>query len=86
MPLTMELDVLTLTLLTFGAGLFFVGFPGGAAVNNLPASEEDTGDTHSIPGLGRYAGEGYLQYSHLENFMDRGSFQAPVHSVAKSWT
>ena len=82
----MVLDVLTLTLLTFGAGLFFVGFPGGAAVNNLPASEEDTGDTHSIPGLGRYAGEGYLQYSHLENFMDRGSFQAPVRRVAKTWT
>ena len=82
----MELDVLTLTLLTFGAGLFFVGLTGGAAVKNLPASEGDMGDTGSIPGLGRYPGVGYLQYSHLENFMDRGSFQAPVHGVAKSWT
>ena len=82
----MEQDVLTLTLLTFGAGLFFVGLTGGAAVKNLPASEGDMGDTGSIPGLGRYPGVGYLQYSHLENFMDRGSFQAPVHGVAKSWT
>ena len=82
----MELDVLTLTLLTFGAGLFFVGLTGGAAVKNLPASEGDMGDTGSIPGLGRYPGVGYLQYSHLENFIDRGSFQAPVHGVAKSWT
>ena len=82
----MELDVLTLTLLTFGACLFFVGFPGGAAVKNLPASEGDMGDTGLIPGLGRYPGVGYLQYSPLENFMDRGSFQAPVHGVAKSWT
>ena len=43
----------------------------------------------SIPGLGRSPGEwnGYLlQYSYLENFMDRGAWQATVHGVAKSRT
>ena len=41
-----------------------------------------------IPGLGRYPGEGNgypLQYSYLENSMDRGAWQAPVHGVAKGW-
>jgi len=39
--------------------------------------------------LGRSPGEGNgnpLQYSHLENLMDRGAWQATVHGVAKSWT
>ena len=47
------------------------------------------GDTGSIPGLGRSAGEGNsypLQYSCLENPMDRGAWWAIVHGVAKSWT
>ena len=41
------------------------------------------------PGLGRSSGEGNgtpLQYSCLENPMDRGAWQATVHGVAKSWT
>ena len=41
----------------------------------------------SIPGLGRSAGEGNgypLQYSGLENSMDRGAWQATVHGVTKS--
>ena len=49
----------------------------------------DTGDTGSIPGLGRSPGERNgkpLQYSCLENLMDRGVWQATVHQVAKSWT
>ena len=40
-----------------------------------------------IPGLGRSPGEGNgnpLQYSCLENFMDRGAWWATVHGVAKS--
>ena len=52
-------------------------------VKNLPASVEDLG---SIPGLGRSPGEGNgnpLQYSCLENPMDRGALQAMVHGVAK---
>ena len=47
------------------------------------------GDPGSIPGLGRSSGEGNgnpLQYLCLENPMDRGTWQATVHSVAKSQT
>ena len=43
----------------------------------------------SIPGLGRFPGEGNdypLRYSCLENFMDRGAWWATVHGVAKSQT
>ena len=48
---------------------------------------EDTGDSGSIPGLGRSPGGGYdrpLQYSCLENPMDRGAWQAAVYRVTKS--
>ena len=44
------------------------------------------GDMSSIPGLGRFAGEGNgnpLQYSCLQNSMDRGAWQATVHGVTK---
>ena len=44
------------------------------------------GDLRSIPGLGRSPGEGndcLLQYSGLENSMDRGAWQAAVHGVAR---
>ena len=47
------------------------------------------GDLGSIPGEGRSSGEGNgnpLQYSCLENPMDRGAWWATVHGVAKSWT
>ena len=61
-----------------------MGFPGGAVVKNLPANAGiagdagdvgDVGDVGSIPGLGRSLGVGNgnpLQYSCLENSMDRG--------------
>ena len=55
-------------------------------VKNPPAT---WGDLGSIPGLGRYPGEGKgypLQYSGLENSMDRGAWQATVHGVAKTQT
>ena len=52
-------------------------------VKNLPA---DSGDTGSIPGLGRSPGEGNdnpLQYSCLEDSMDRAAWQATVHGVSR---
>ena len=61
-----------------------LAFPGGSAVKNPPVN---AGDTGSVPGPGRSPGEGNgnpLQYSCLENPMDRGAWQATVHGVAKS--
>jgi len=62
------------------------GFPGGS---NSKESACNVGDPGLIPGYGRSPGEGNgnpLQYSFLENSMDRGAWQATVHRVAKSWT
>ena len=59
------------------------------AVKNLPANAGDVRDVGLIPELGRSpgGGNGYpLQYSCLENPMDRRAWWATVHSVAKSWT
>ena len=56
-------------------------------VKNLLANAGDAGDVGSIPGSGRSPGEGNvnpLQYSCLENFMDKGSWPAVVYGVAKS--
>ena len=56
-------------------------------VKNLPANARDIRDMGSIPGLGRSTGEGNgnpLQYSSLENPMDRGAWRAAVHGVAES--
>ena len=58
-------------------------------VKNLPASAGDCRSMGLIPGLGRSPGEGNgnrLQYSCLENPMDRGAWWAMVHRVAKSCT
>ena len=55
-------------------------------VKNLPASTGDIGDLGSIPRLGGSPGEGNgnpLQYSCLENPMDRESWWVTVHGVAK---
>ena len=65
-----------------------VGFPGGSVVKNPPASAGDPRDTGSIPGLGRSLRAGHdnpFQYSYLKNPMDRGTWQATVHRVPKSW-
>ena len=62
------------------------GFPGGSVVKNPPPH---AGDSGLIPGLGRSPGEGNgnpLQYSCLENPMDRGVWQATVHGVTQSRT
>ena len=58
-------------------------------VKNPPAYVGDARDVGSIPGSGRSPGGGYgnpLQYSRLENPMDKGAWQATVHWVAKSQT
>ena len=63
-------------------------FPGGASDKEPTWHAGDVRDEGSIPGLG-IPGEGNgnpLQYSCLENPMDRGAWQAMVHGVAKSWT
>ena len=62
------------------------GFPGGSDSKESACS---AGDPGLIPWLGRYPGEGNdnpLQYTCLENSMDRGAWQATVHGVTKSWT
>ena len=58
-------------------------------VKNLPTNAGDIRDASSISGLGRSSGgwhDNPLQYSHLENPMDRGAWRATVHRVAKSRT
>ena len=58
-------------------------------VKNPPANAGDESDTGSIPGSGRSPGVGNgnsLQYSCLENPMDKGAWQATDHRVAKSQT
>ena len=58
-------------------------------VKNLPANAGDIGEAGLILGLGRSPGEGKgnpLQNSCLENSMDRGVWQDPVHGVTKSQT
>ena len=66
-----------------------MGFPGGSVGKESAYKAGDAGDMGSIPGLGRSPGGGHsnpLQCSCLENPMDRGSWQAIVHRVAKSQT
>ena len=65
------------------------GFPGGSVVKNLPANAEGTGDVGLIPGSGRSPGGGHgnpLQYSRLENFMDRGVWWVQSMGLQKSQT
>ena len=63
------------------------GSPGGSVVNNLPANAGDTRDAGSFLGSGRSPREengSPLQYSCLENPMDRGAWRAAVPGVTKS--
>ena len=62
-----------------------MGLPGGTVVKNLPAK---AGDTGSIPGSGRLEKEVATHSSILARKISvyRGSWQATVHGVAKSWT
>ena len=62
------------------------GFPSGSDSKESVCNEGDPG---SIPGLRRFPGEGKgnpLQYSCLENAMDRGAWWATVYGVTKRWT
>ena len=64
--------------------LLTTGFPGGSMVKNLSAN---AGNSTLIPGLGRPPGEGNgysLQYSCLENSMNKGTWRATIHGVTKS--
>ena len=77
-----EFIFITVKFVSFGEGW---DLPCGSVVKN-PADSRDMG---SIPGSGRYPGEGNgtpFQYSCLENPMDGGAWQATVHGVAKSRT
>ena len=61
-------------------------FTGSSMVKYPPVNAGDTRDTGSIPGSGRSPGErkgNLLQYSCLENPMDRGAWGAIVHEVTK---
>ena len=61
-------------------------FPGGSEGK---ASAYNEGDLGSVPGSGRSPGErngNPLQCSCSENPMDRGTWEATVHGVAKNWT
>ena len=63
-----------------------MGFPGSS---DSKESACNVGDLGLIPGLGRFPGDGNnypLQYSGLENSMDRGNWQAIIHGISKSQT
>jgi len=72
-----------------GKGLLlfvYEGFHGGSDSKESACNE---GDPSLIPGSGRSPGKGNgypLQYSSLENSVDRGPWWATVHGVTKSWT
>ena len=75
------------------AGKFFTIVPPGKPLLTGSSDSEESacnvGDLGSIPGLGRSTGEGNgnpLQYSCLQNPMDRGSWWATVHGAEKRWT
>ena len=66
-----------------------MGFPGGSDSKESSSNAGYAEDMSSIPGSGRYPGEGNgtpLQYSCLENSMDRVAWRARVDGVAKSLT
>ena len=89
-PLPLELQEMSYVkegmLMTLKTQGLMMGFPGGSVVKNPPVN---AGDVSSIPESGRSPGEGNgnpLQYSCLDNPMDRGAWQATVHGVTKNRT
>ena len=72
-----------------GAGCGGSSFPGGTSGKEPASNAGDEREVGSIPGSGRSPGGGHgnpLQYSCLENPMDRGAWRAMVHRVAKGQT
>ena len=68
---------------------FAYGYPVFPSGSDGKESACNAGDPGSIPGSGKSPGEGNgnpLQYSCLENPMEGGAWQAPIHGVTKSWT
>ena len=68
--------------------ILVIGSVDGTVVKNLPANAGDPGDMGLISGSERFPGVGNgnpLQYSCLENSMDRGAWQAIVHRVTFRW-
>ena len=66
-----------------------MGFPGGTVVKNPPANAGNEREMGSISGSGRSSGGGnsnLLQYSCLENSIDRGAWWATAHGVSESDT
>ena len=66
-----------------------MGFPGGTSGKNPPANSGDIREAGSVPGLRRSPGGRHgntVQYSCLENPVDREVWWATIHGVAKSWT
>ena len=63
--------------------------PGGTMEKNLPVNTGDATDKGYIPGSGRCPRErngNPIQYSCLNNSMDRGAWGVAVHGVTKNWT
>ena len=76
------------SLLLFSLAMNFIK-PGGVVVKNPPSNAGDSLDLGWLSGLGRSPGEengNPLQYSCLENPMDRGDWRATVHRDTKSQT
>ena len=84
-----SLSTTKLNALTLKSILVFLAFQMALVVKNPPANVGDARNKRSIHGSGRSLG-GWngspLQYSYLENSMDRGAWQAMVHGVTQSQT
>ena len=77
------MEFILINLLSCGFPSFYMGFPGGSDSKESACNARDLG---SIPGSERSPGGGNgnpLQYSCLENSMDRGAWKATVHGVTK---
>ena len=83
----MSLFYFHLAALSFSCGAQDLGFPGGASAKEPLPMQVDLRVMDSTPGSGRPPGGGHgslLQYSCLENLIDRGVRQTTVHRVIKS--